>query len=143
MREIKFRMFYENKYFYDIGVTQRGVIIYEHVGGLMKVPQEVGFVGIDCDDVCIEQFTGLHDKNGRDIYEGDIVMQTGWYSGDDEKCYLVRFGKGTFDCGVYDFIGWHCGTDHSAQDVLLDDGNYPILIVGNIHENPEMQYERG
>jgi len=68
----------------------------------------------------IGQFTGLHDKNGKEIYEGDIPDGYGAVFFSNE--YLGYFAKANeFECEykpVYDI---------------------PIIeIIGNIHENPEL-----
>ena len=72
------------------------------------------------DQETIEQFTGLHDKNGKEIYEGDIPDGYGAVFFSNE--YLGYFAKSNeFECEykpIYDI---------------------PIIeIIGNIHENPEL-----
>ena len=69
------------------------------------------------DDILM-QFTGLKDKNGKDIYEGDIVKY--------DKPYEVIWAKGR--------VGfWICnGTD--CREFGINDN---IEVIGNIYENPE------
>lgn len=71
----------------------------------------------------IEQCTGLKDKNGKLIYEGDIVDDGEKYSKIifDKSCFCYDSGNGCYDDLV--FYHTHCE------------------IVGNIHKNPELLEE--
>lgn len=70
-----------------------------------------------------QRFSGLRDKNGRPIYEGDIV-----YSVDDSRYYEVRFHQGMFTI----YVGYEDG--HTPLYEYTQDG----LVAGNIFENPRL-----
>src|SRR6056297_3389785 len=65
MRKIKFRAWDGEKYNYD------GFVIYPN--GEIEYPEGGWDLTGHYDKHLIEQYTGLHDKNGKEIYEGDIV----------------------------------------------------------------------
>lgn len=78
----------------------------------------------------VGQYTGLTDKNGKRIFEGDIVHfgYTGANKGVEGKAVVV-FENGKF-CVEW---GWH------KEFVCLDGfANTTIEIIGNIHDNPEL-----
>ena len=83
-------------------------------------------------DIEIEQFTGLHDKNGVEIYEGDIV------SFEDDPNGLVKWND-KYSCWTYyedDHIS-DCGDLFDWSQLRSD--HYKFYIIrGNIHQNPEL-----
>ena len=81
------------------------------------------------DDACVDfmQFTGLHDKNGKEIYEGDIV-----------KSFLVDTDEAGNEIYKYYII------EVKYDEVLCSykiDKFMNLEVIGNIYENKELQNE--
>lgn len=113
-REIKFRAW--NKY----GMNKPGTL--KEMSEFIAKPGERVMSETWEEGTVFMQFTGLTDKNGKDIYEGDIATR-GLYKGSIEFnietcCYVLRRKDNTF----------------VRLDVIKD----KIEIIGNVYEHPEL-----
>src|SRR5690625_1826614 len=116
MREIKFRALNNDKKYmeYDVDINSDGQVIeynYGYYAGSYDYP--------------IMQYTGLKDKNGREIYEGDI-LEIKHLMGCETGELIFKYGAFLFDDGGYSYLG-----DHLANSEY-------IKVIGNIYENPEL-----
>lgn len=83
----------------------------------------------------VGQYTGLKDKNGKRIFEGDML-----YSIYTRKNYPVVFGEYGFDddYGVEErSCGWFNKEDNGYESPIGRTEDWAV-IVGNIHDNPEL-----
>ena len=99
--------------------------------------------GVAMSGIVFEQFTGLKDKNGKEIYEGDILND----KSDDEWIGVVEFEEGRFGIATYGIKGqtMEYGFDENAGGfgkVEFEGMDYynidELEVIGNIHENKEL-----
>jgi len=88
-------------------------------------------------DCVVMQFTGLKDKNGKEIYEGDILKWTNEFPALGEPKEIVR--KVKWD--TYYGAGWNFGEswkDGEKRWSYRKPQPEEIEVIGNIYENPEL-----
>jgi uncharacterized phage protein (TIGR01671 family) len=87
-------------------------------------------------DLEVMQWTGLKDKNGKEIYEGDVVTahnaeQVGY---DNEGTEIMQdvIGKVFFEDGYFQYDG------HSMGPIPLSYDLEQIEVIGNLYQNPDL-----
>ena len=120
--------------------TENGEWVYGEYFGLCAVANDDGEVALkylihqsndeplySVDAETVGQYTGLKDKNGKKIFEGDIV------SSNKRKTWIGRgkvwFGNGAFWSGEREWA-------KLIRVVCLEDEQ--AVVIGNIHDNPEL-----
>ena len=133
-----------------------------HIGNLVEEPDglylrdnknNIMIYIQDTSTIC--QCTGLKDKNGKLIWENDVLLQktTEKHWCQWECMGVVKYGEHDWNVSEYGFtsIGFYiepivrngninkiaCG----LNQVYINDEFYPIEVIGNIFDNPELMHE--
>ena len=123
-REIKFRIWdIENKEMLKVQELDFEPTFY---GGRIAIRPDQYNDYFDTEDMILMQYTGLNDKNGKEIYEGDIV-------GYNKIKWIVKWNKHRMGFSLYPT------TKQLYDEMPINvENELGFKILGNIYDNPEL-----
>ena len=125
-REIKFRIWdIENKEMLKVQELDFESTFY---GGRIAIRPDQYNDYFDTEDMILMQYTGIDDKNGKEIYEGDIVVDK-----EDEVMGEITWNEE--EASFYFSILYENGT---YEEEKLNDWASVLEVIGNIYDNPEL-----
>ena len=137
MREIKVRAWYkleekmckvlEIDFTHEIVMIEWEDVGYDGDGTDFPIhDRDLGFE--DCELI---QYTGLHDKNGKELWQGDIYTDPNW----PRKPLVVEWVDDLYDDNGSNYSGWSVAIPENG----INESIYGPTKIGNIYEDPELQ----
>jgi uncharacterized phage protein (TIGR01671 family) len=96
------------------------------------IHEEHAAIGLYVEQETVGRYTGLKDKNGKRIFEGDIVNACYSIPHYDGTSYEYHIGKVARDEYVHSCVIIADGTKYHIQTAMRGE------VIGNIHDNPEL-----
>jgi uncharacterized phage protein (TIGR01671 family) len=110
-----------------INSLSNATVYFNSDGNITRTEAELDCEWLEVIQETVGQFTGLTDKNGKKIFEGDFIRvhgENGWYSD-----YACRWDEGNLEFGIANKTE-SIGLGYFAP--------HELVIIGNIHDNPEL-----
>ena len=142
MREIKFRVYnvLRNKY---INLKDKIIVFYDYnewvVQDEFNEYHEEEVYAYSCNNDILEQFTGLTDKNGVEIYEGDVLQGIATGGSESYNDLILRVYQGVDGAFRYEIKHkekWKRSAYQTIHSLVSDKTKkyYNVKVIGNIHE---------
>src|SRR5699024_174865 len=128
MREIKFRQWNENDVFSSNKMDYNPVL--ECSTGMATMAVDINWL-MKKHQSNLMQYTGLKDKNGTEIYEGDILLSASYPS--DHMLYNPKKGVAEFYDGSFIF-----NQNNPRTSARLDVFVNTSIVIGNVFEDGEL-----
>ena len=129
MRDIKFRA-------WDLMRMTTSGIMFNSTTSMLEIPNGSGMV--------LMQYTGLKDKNGKEIYEGDIVKLWECFDEDEPELNEFELSEVKYCAEESDYPAFEIKSNYFYESNILQAGVIEgrIEVIGNIYENPELLEEK-
>lgn len=127
MNVFKFRVWdtLEKKYFYSDNLFAQSHVLITMNGKAINLQN-----GSGGNELIPQQWTGLKDKNGNDIYQGDIIQYIERL--DEHGDSQVLTGEIMYD---NKYGAWSVGQNNNVWNLFSDYGIYNLEVIGNIFKN--------
>ena len=131
-REIKFRVWNGAEMIYDVTVGKFGVFYVNPTNNGLDPKDSASITPFTTkyhDDTPVLQYTGMKDKNGKEIWEGDVIQFT--MIDDAHELGVVRFSEGGY---------WTSQLQGYQEELLYAELNSNLIckVIGNIYEHPNL-----